>query len=141
MIDPAGGRIEFQEPPWSASPALTRDEFLASPVGRAAEVFVVGAMEYISYKVPRAVAGGVPFIVVLWFDGQRLYRVSLSAHEPEFGTSWSDWSEAAERERKEIHDRWLDRALPAGRRRAAWGDVASYYSERDAESRIDVNYR
>ena len=139
MIDPADGRIAFDDPPFSLSPATTRTEFLASAVGRSAEEFCRGAMDYMSYKVARASSSGKAFIVVAWFNGERLYRVSLSWCNPQSGKSWADWSEENERRSKAVHDEWLAAVLP-GEADRPWGRVRSRCSERDSESRIDIEY-
>lgn len=140
MIDSADGRITFQEPAFALSPATTRDAFLSGDVGRAAATFVVGAADYISYRIPRAASSETEFIVIPWFNRQRLYRVSLVWCNPESGKSWADWSEQNEMKSKAVHDEWLERVLPGGGERP-WGWARSIYSARGGESSILVEYR
>jgi hypothetical protein len=139
MIDPADGTILFVDPPFSLSPATTQTAFLASAVGRSATEFCRGAMDYMSYKVARAVCSGKEFIVVPWFKGERLYRITLAWYNPRSGKSWAEWSLEHEMAGKTVHDEWLAAVLPDGADRP-WGTVRSIYSERDCESRIDIDY-
>jgi len=86
LIDPVTGNLRFALPDWSVGPGLTHGGFRASEVGHSAEPFVANA-PYSSYKLTACCQSGVTFVVVLWFNGERLYRTSLAISEAEYGSS------------------------------------------------------
>lgn len=133
MIDRRTGAIRFDEPGALITEQTTRSAFLAANVWKH-EPF----MAY-SFKAGEFHALGRRFIVIAEFDGERLSGVDLVDVDPKYGSSWHDWSETKELQRKASHDAALEEDL--GRhRRFGWGTVGSFYDQRSGGSQISIRY-
>ena len=78
--------------------------------------------------------------VVVVFKGEHLESVSLSINHPKFGSSWEEWSEKKELERKQANDQWLtDGGLIPGKN-YSWGSVWSEYDPKSGSSMIVIRY-
>ena len=118
------------------SPQLTRSMFLSSPEGIQAKIHVQNE-PWCSYRVDDHEG---PLIIVVFFQGERLESISLYMNDPKFGTSWEDWSEKKELERKQAGDDWLKKnGLKAGKN-YGWGSLWSDYSPQDGSSNIVIRY-
>jgi hypothetical protein len=73
----------------------------------------------------------------------RVMTVDLVATDDRFGTSWDEWSEEKELQRKRFHDSWLNEVL--GNERYPydypWGRVASVYDPKAGFSYVSIKYR
>jgi hypothetical protein len=140
MIDPKTGTIRFA-PELAISPTLTRENFLSSLLGTRATVLVQNE-PHCSFALPKMIFSGHAFVGSLWFTGSRLLRVSIASVDESFGSSWSNWSQGREMERKTFHDSLLQSALGPGwsGRPFPWGVVASLYDPKSGSSSIIVTY-
>ena len=124
--------------------SLTRSALLADDDASRFEPFVRGARPpYASYRCDVTFASE-PFVVVLWFTDETLERISLVSRRPEFGTSWSDTSDAKENAHGEFLEKWLrDQLGPPNHSdgyRFAWGEVGVIFHPQDGFNRISVRY-
>jgi len=122
--------------------STTRSEFLASVLGRNAKKFVANP-PYCSYRVETELLGGERFLVILFFNSERMeavWLISLDA-SPAASDEFGPEAEKAEFERKESHDRWLTAALGSTAPPPfAWGSALSAYDSRSMSSQIVVRY-
>src|SRR4029077_1408756 len=110
MIDPETGSISFDDTPVSIGPDLTRQQFLIEWAGNAVDWIVNEPCH--SWKLRgRHISAAVSFDVLLFFEGERLAMVHMLDSEARFGTSWDDWSQENEMQRKASHDKWLAQCL------------------------------
>ena len=125
------GVVDF--PQGSVGPLTTRQEFLDSPLGRGAEIFVDNE-PYMTWRI-RPEPG---VAVTLSFEGQRLRNIAwlLALTNDEE----NDWSEELELKRKRIHDKWLLGMLGQPPYQYDWGVVDSAYDARACASDIIVAY-
>jgi hypothetical protein len=119
------------------SPGITRSTFLLSVEGMTAEVSVRNE-PWCSFRFEDLQDS---LGVIVFFKGKDLESIHLSINDPKFGTSWEDWSEAKELERKQANDRWLksNGLLPG--KTYSWGSVWSDYSPKTGHSLIVIDYR
>lgn len=141
MIERTTGQIQLPSDGIHVGPSLTREQFLASPLASQCRELVRNE-PYCSFALPTIDFGGHPLICSLWFRGSVLQRVEICCAAPEFGTSWSDWSEEREMARKRFHDSLLVSVLGPdwSRQRFSWGTVDSDYDLKGGFSSIGVTY-
>src|ERR1700754_124914 len=141
MIDTKTGAISVDEVDFVIHPALTREEYLSSPLAGAR---VNGGNEpYGSFSPGALEIMGDSFLLTLNFYGSHLTSVDLFANDKRFGTSWADWSKEKEIQRKRFHESWLGKVLGNDRYPYYydWGSVESFYDEKGGFSYITVRYR
>ncbi len=139
MIDPHTGAIKLAAARFLIEPQLTRAEFLAAPIAGGARIFVRNE-PFCSYYLGTHELAGEPFGVVLYFHGELLWQVELSAGAPQFGSSWDDWSEAGELARKRLHEFLLERELGRAGGPYPWGIINSVYDPKGGSGSIIVRY-
>lgn len=76
----------------------------------------------------------------LRFCDDTLFSADFGIYDDRFGTSWSDRSEDKEIQRKEEHDRFLNRVL-GSKREFPWGTVWSVLDRKSGFSSFGVNYK
>ena len=137
MIDPDTGNIHLTEPMAEITPHLSLSQLKRASWARSAEALL---------KVPghghwklRAVCSGADFIVVLHFKGEQLTGASLMLELVKKESTWADWSEQAELQRKDFHDAWLVQGL-GQQREFHWGKVESVFHPQSGASKILVSY-
>jgi hypothetical protein len=124
MIDPQDGTFVCEDPSIRIGPTLTRAEFLMAPWAQAAGHQVINEPWH-SWKLDGSHrSSSLSFVVILHFVGERLAQLELCNTEARFGTSWADYSEEHERQRRNSHDAWLSACLGA-QRCFGWGTVRS----------------
>jgi hypothetical protein len=139
MINPETGSLSFQDPIVEIGPALTRSEFRSASLSEDAADWVINE-PWRSWKIAGVcVAESIPFIVVLYFHGERLAMIDLCHSDPKFGTSWNDYSLEKEMSRKASHNRWLAASLGT-QRTFPWGSAQSEYDQRSGGSSIIIRY-
>lgn len=119
-------------------PLLTKEQLLSSSLKEKAEPWGVHEPFY-HCRIIAATSDGTPFVLVLSFGDGNLYEVSLTYDSAEFGSSWEDWSEERERERKAKHDEWL-RKIGITHQIYGWGRVDSSFDEQIGASSIVITY-
>jgi hypothetical protein len=141
MIARATGEIQFPSDGVRISPSLTREEFLASGLARGSRELVRNE-PHCTFALPAVQFDAHQFAWSLSFHGSHLRSVSIACADPEFGSSWSDWSEERERARKQCHDSLLASVLGAdwSRQRFTWGSVYSVFDQKSGGSSIGVTY-
>lgn len=112
MIEHATGEIQFPSDGLRVGPSLTREQFLASPLARDSRELVRNE-PYCTFGLPPVQFDAHRFAWSLSFRGSVLQSVSIECADPEFGSSWSDWSEEREMARKRFHDSLLASILGA----------------------------
>jgi hypothetical protein len=125
------GRVEFAG--GSIERGMSRDGFLASGLGRKAQVFVENE-PYMTYRI-RPEPG---VTVTLSFNGPTLESVGWLFDLPP--DKERHWTEELEQERKRLHDEWLARELGEPPYRYPWGNLTSEYDSKGCASDIILNY-
>lgn len=139
MIDRASGTIRFDQHPEAVIvPTLARVAFLAAPVWEGRGISVQNE-PWCSWRVGDLAADGRELVAIFSFHGEQLRMITLSVVDPEFGSSWSDWSKERELARKALHDRILEKDLGL-RRSFGWGVASSSYDDKSGGSSIVVRY-
>jgi hypothetical protein len=140
MIDTKTGAISVDKIDFVIHPALTREEYLQSPLAGAR---VSGNEPYASFTPEALKIMGHSFLLTLNFYGSDLTSVDLYATDESFGTSWADWSKEKELQRKRFHESWLGKVLGNDRYPYDydWGSVESFHNEKAGFSYITVRYR
>lgn len=110
MIDVTTGNILVESINFLVGPSLTREEFLTSPLAIASRASAKNEPRCSFIAKAQRIAGH-PFIIAFYFNGSVLTDLELSSDDNKFGTSWEDWSEERELERKKFHDTWLNNVL------------------------------
>lgn len=142
MIDPATGEVRLPSADVVLGPRLTRESFLASRLAEHARPLVVNE-PYCSYviSVPAGELGDLSFDLSLQFHGPALMSLGLQALDVRFGTSWSDWTEAKEQDRRRYHDEWLVGVWRLEPGHHAWGWLESGFDPKGGFSSIALRYR
>lgn len=130
LISDSGNRI---------GPNIKRDMFLASEISENATIFVKNE-PWCSYRVAELRISGLNFIIILFFYGQDLNRIDMLNSNPQFGETWNDWSEEKELQRKESHEKWLDKII-GSKRNFSWGNIDSVYDQKSGTSLIIITYK
>lgn len=125
------GRVEFNR--GSIEPRTDRTAFLASEIGRTAEVLVDNEphMTYRFRPEPGIAAAA-------YFDGARLRTLSWQLELP--SDLENIWTVEQELERKRVHDNWLLNEVGQPPYRFSWGRLESNYDPKGCTSAIIVNY-
>jgi len=141
MIERTTGQIQFPSDGIRIAPSLSREHFLASPLAAQCRELVRNEL-YCSFALPTVQFDGRSFAWSLWFRGSVLQSVSIACSAPEFGSSWSDWSEERELALKRLHDSLLESAFGADwqQQRFTWGSVYSVFDPKSGGSSIGVRY-
>jgi hypothetical protein len=137
MLDPNAGELTIASIPLQLGPGFTRDELLALPLASHTQV---ANEPHHSYMIGAHEIAGLTFIITLYFYGQQLESISLAHIAKEFGTSWDDWSEEQELQRKAVHDRWLIEQTGQASHVYPWGEIGSDYDPRSGGSSITIRY-
>jgi len=119
-------------------PELTRESFLASPVGQAAEVSVKNepwcSWHFVAHDENE------PFGVTLYFHGERLMQVTLCASHERFGIPWTCYSKDLIESHVKFHAQWLRERCGVVRPRSSWGTIWSGFDDRAGFAHISVCY-
>ena len=107
---------------WNARPGIRHDQIRRARQVGFTEAYAIGVSlvsplqrrqgidqnePYCTWKLGGEYRSAISFVITLCFHDERLIRVDLTHVDPKYGTSWSDWSEEKEAQRKAEHDRWL----------------------------------
>jgi hypothetical protein len=124
MFNAQNGELTFDRPAVCIGPSLRRSEFEDAAWAQGAAGMVFNG-PWASWKLKGQYWSlELPFTVIVYFEGERLAMLDFCNADPQFGTSWEDYSEEKERRRKQSHDGWLNKSL--GRHRSfPWGEVTS----------------
>lgn len=144
MFNTQNGEIGFDDCLLKLGPALTVEEFLASPLAKDAKTLVTNE-DWCSWSLPPHFMNSSSFAVSLFFHNGtfrkgRLARLHLASVDPKFGESWCDWTKEREESRKQFHDDWLTCALGQSGGLWPWGRVDSVFDQKSGCSIIIVRY-
>ena len=134
MFDAATGTLTFDNLQTSIGSNLSRTQFLQSSLAVDARTLVANEPWH-SWVLKPHFNCDLTFIVAVYFHAEILKWVHLTNVDPQFGTSWSEWSEQKQLALKATHDAWLHKTFKS-RRRFAWGSVESVYDRKDGNSSI-----
>jgi hypothetical protein len=131
MIDTKTGAIYLEAENFVIRPSLTREEFLASPLGKVSGIYVKNE-PHCSFSTGILKIMGDSFYITLFFLGSALFEIDFVTTEAGFGPSWAEWSEEKELQRKRFHDSWLNKVLGNDRYPYdyKWGSVRSFYDQK-----------
>ncbi len=139
MIDKATGEITLDSG-LRIPPRWREEAFLSSSLGRGAVVLVANGESH-TFKAQPTLISAAMFWIALTFHSAVLDRVSLELIREDDGTSWDDWSEEKEHQRRSDHDAWLTKVIGSPPPHTfPWGEVTSLYYPQDGSSSITVSY-
>jgi hypothetical protein len=141
MIDRADGSLQFESPPVRVAADFTLEQFQSSALFAIAKPLNQNA-PWRRFECKRLGIAGEEIAAAFCFKDGRLHSFGLAVLRPEFGSSWSDWSEEKEQSRLKLHHELLRKWLGPGdgRYQFAWGTVESDFDIRSGESSIEVTY-
>lgn len=139
MIDPLSDVLVFDSPAITIRPDLTRQEFLEAPYSQHASDSVVNEPWHSWQLAGEYRSGMISFLVVLFFQGDRLNMVDLSNADAAFGETWSEYSLEKEAQREASHNRWLSECI-GKKRKFDWGTVWSGVDQRGGGASIVIRY-
>jgi len=94
---------------------------------------------YVWYRLPEAEIAGQHVAMSLCFYEHWLDSLSFAVIDPEFGSSWEDWSEQKERARAEATERWL--ALVGHEvGKYPWGEVSAGFDPKGGGGAARVRF-
>lgn len=135
-IDPTTGNISLQSGT-VLSKETTRDAFLRSPEGLKASVLVKNeAWCSFKFAVPEE-----SIVLAVFFKDELLESVQLCLTGSAYGSSWQDWSEEKEMERKRANDGLLFKNGLVPGEKYSWGTVWSGYDSKGGFSSAVLRYR
>jgi|SRR6185437_8659727 len=139
MIDPHNGILAFENPAITIRPDVTRPKFLEASWARNSSDWVVNEPWH-SWKLAGEYRSGmISFLIVLFFQGDRLNMVDLSNADAAFGETWSEYTLEKEAEREASHNRWLSECIGT-QRSFDWGTVWSGIDQRGGGASIVIRY-
>ena len=141
MLDASTGEIILATTGVRFGPRMTRTAFLDSAIGPHATPGTIN-VPWANYGAVFATGeiGPFPADVTFQFRDDMLVWVTIMNLSEEFGTNWDDWSREKEDSRRRAHNDWLRGSkLPPGK--YSFGEVWSDYSEKDALSKIVIQYK
>lgn len=137
-LDPATGRLVFRDCDVAISPTLTRSQFLASQTGAGSQIHVSNK-PWCSWAF-KAHDGEDLFSVAVYFLGEQLQNVDLSASSARFGTSWDDYTPERIDAQMAFHRAWLSERCGIGSSRVSWGSIWSAFDSRAGFADISIRY-
>lgn len=137
MINKLTGDISF--PAWTDSLRLSisRTEFISSSLAQGAQINTKNE-PCCSWHLSPAEWQDKRWQVTVCFVGEQLDSVHIMADAPEFGTSWSNWSEEQEMKRKKYHESILKPEIGSTPQTFTWGTVQSPFEPRGGMSSIII---
>jgi len=143
MINKETGEIKFPNWDVSLSRYMTRESFLKSSLAQGATIEVRNE-PYCSWKlIPRKWDDNKWWIVIVYFEGERLFQVILAASDSETSSGWENWSEESEKQLKNCYALVLGQLLGVSGAKPykfSWGTVEAVYDERSGSSFIVIRY-
>ncbi len=141
IIDKLTGTVVIDSPAIEIKRQMTRSDYLQS------QLFLISSP--LNQNPPWSRYGFKPILINannfagnICFKTEKLYSLTLVVIRPEFGTSWAEWSEEKEAQRKIYHDNLLKSNFGATAESYSfsWGRVISSYDNKAGGSAIDIYY-
>lgn len=139
MLDVTTGDLEIEALAISIGSQFTRQQFMASALSEQASILVQNE-PYCSFSAGSYELAGLLLGLSVGFYGEQLETIELFHDAKAFGSSWADWSEEKERQRKQIHDQWLRALTGHASHVYAWGEIWSGFDARSGGSSIVIRY-
>jgi hypothetical protein len=133
-IDRTTGQVELESV--TLGPFTDRRSFLDTAPGIASRNSV-NNRQWSTYTFSTNESEG-DFVINVVFCEDSLSEIRLSKGDST--SSWSDWSQNRELNRKKIHDRLLMQVLGEGPYRYSWGEVMSIFDEKAGASEVIIRY-
>jgi hypothetical protein len=130
-INTSDGSIAFRRA--TIRPTLDRERFLATAPGKDAKAKLIGKeWWHVTFKPEEGISAK------LLYRNDRLQQVFILMEMPSDRSN--QWTNELERQRKGLHDQWLNTELGAPPYQYAWGDVVSEFDQKGCVSEIIVTY-
>ena len=139
MLDGTTGDLEIESLSIRIGSQFTRQPFLAAALAEHARVLVQNE-PYHTFSVGSYELAGLSLSVSLGFYGEQLETIGLFHDAKALGSSWADWSEEKERQRKQIHDQWLRALTGHASHVYTWGEIWSGFDPKSGSSSIVIQY-
>jgi hypothetical protein len=130
-FESSSGRIDFGR--GTLERCTSRDSFVASALGAGAQILVEND-PHVTYGI-RPEDG---IAAAVYFEGAKLRSVSLQFQLP--SGREAAWSVESERERKRMHDAWLQAEMGSPPYEFPWGRLESIYDSKGCSSSIIMSY-
>ncbi len=140
IIDKLTGSIVINSPALRITRQMTRNDYLQS------QLFPISSPlnqnpPWSRYGFKSVLIDNNNFAGNICFKAEKLYSLSLVVIRLEFGSSWTEWCEEKELQRKIFHDNLLkDNFGYAEPYSFSWGKVISLYDQKAGCSAIDMYY-
>lgn len=83
---------------------------------------------------------GEEFGASVLFRHEQVHSIGLWIEDPQYGTSWNDYTEEKELARKARHETWLNANVPDWRQEFRWGAIWSGFDTKGGFSSILIQY-
>jgi len=138
MINKKSGTIYFKSLDAFLSPSIKQKDFLVSPIGKRANLFVKNK-EYVSYKAKPEEFEGIEYIPLFCFKNEELIEIQL--HNFTESSSWDDFDDSVLRIAKNQNDSLLKASLGHQPFRFSWGEVISFVDKKAGSVGIIIRYK
>jgi len=139
MIDRKTGELTIESIPLRLGPDFTRTELQSCLLANSSSVLIRNE-SFCSFSIGLYEITGLHFIISLWFYDEKLDCIDLVHSDKKFGSSWADWSESRELDRKHVHDEWLISLLGSPPYTYDWGTISSDFDKKSGGSSIVIRY-
>lgn len=140
MINIQNGNIDIDNINFTIKQKLTKDEFISSNLF--ADVLNNDEYGYTRYYIKPQIICGEKFAISLIFNPDGfLYMANIGIQSDDVISSWENWSESREMQKKEFHDKWLEKNIGQPPYSYTWGLMASSYDPRSGSSSINITYK
>jgi hypothetical protein len=132
MLDITTGDLEIESLSIRIGSQFTRQQFLASALAKHARILVQNE-PYGTFSVGSYELAGLSL-------SEQLETIGLFHDAKALGSSWADWSEEKERQRKQIHGHWLRALTGHASHVYTWGEIWSGFDPKSGSSSIVIQY-
>jgi hypothetical protein len=140
MFDIKNGKLYLAKFKMNIDQNLTHKDFCKSELYKKATPFIINP-PYNSYKIEEYMEIlGEKFIMVLFFQNEKLQRINFSFYNPNAFDSWENWSEEKELEIKKQYDNLLKQNFGDPPYEYYWGSLESIYDKRSGSAYLLVSY-
>ena len=141
MFDISNGTIYFRKYGVSFDPSLTHEMFSRTELYKDATPYIMNP-PFRSYKIKEPIdILDKRFMLVLFFNKERLNIIQLSFCDRYKPSGWDDWYEEKEIEIKKQQDVLLKDNLGNPPYEYQWGSLESVFDQRSGSSHIILTYK
>lgn len=140
MINLLNGEIFLNDSNFVIKKGLKKSEFEESNLR--SEVISHQEYGYSIFFIKPQLIDDDKFVLVLYFNRSGIIAfVKLSLSNNGVIPTWDNWSRDKELEKKDEHDKWLERKIGKPPYKYFWGEISSNYDMRSGSSMITIEYR